>query len=315
MELSSLKESKEHFINHLKTNRKSSSTCSTYDYNLSRMIDYINDKYDDFNIKTAIFDYIDNINDEYKASTINNIRSSIRSFISFLYKRGYIDEDFSGDIEFIKLDTTPKTILEPQDIEKIYDFLINEVKEATGYKIYTKVRNLLLFYFLLHTGVRRHELVKLKWEDINFLTNTITLQGKGNKTRVIPLLPDLKQQLYTFKDIIEKLDNNGHNVKSEYIFRTEKKNKTTGLKDKPMTGKNVEIIVKDICNKAGVEKNVSPHILRHTFASYAIKNKINIPSLSDILGHSNNTITLNIYAHEISMEEKRKEMSKINFNI
>lgn len=316
MNIEELKKHKKQYMKKLESDRKSSLTIKSYGYHLDKMIEYIGDNYSgELDVKSVILDYVDNLSKEYKITTINAIRSAIRGFISFMKGRDYIKEDFGRDIELLKEDTTPKVILEPKEIERIFNVLISEFKKAEGYNVFFKSRNLALFTFLLYTGVRRSEAVKVKWNDIDFINNEINVIGKGNKTRVIPLLPDLKQQLYSYRDILEQMDGAGYNVKSEYLFRSEKKNKKTKEKDKPMTGKNVEIIIKDISHKAGIKKNITPHIIRHTFASYGIKNKMNLPSLSEILGHSNLSTTLNIYAHEISMEEKKREMKKVRFDI
>lgn len=316
MNIEELRSHKEQYMKKLESDRKSSLTIKSYGYHLDKMIEYIGDNYSgEFDVKSVILDYVDNLSKEYEITTINAIRSAIRGFISFMKSRDYIKEDFSGNIELLKEDTTSKEILEPVEIEKIFNILISELKEAEGYNVFFKSRNLTLFTFLLYTGVRRSEAVKVKWNDIDFINNEINIIGKGNKTRIIPLLPDLKQQLYSYRDVLEQMDRARYNVKSEYLFRSEKRNKKTKEKNIPMTGKNVEIIIKDVCNKAEIKKNITPHSIRHTFASYGIKNKMNLPSLSDILGHSNLSTTLNIYAHEISMEEKKREMEKIKFNI
>ena len=316
MNIEELKKHKKQYMKKLESDRKSSLTIKSYGYHLDKMIEYIGNNYSgELDVKSVILDYVDNLSKEYEITTINAIRSAIRGFISFMKGRDYIKEDFGRDIELLKEDTTPKVILEPKEIERIFNVLISEFKKAEGYNVFFKSRNLALFTFLLYTGVRRSEAVKVKWNDIDFINNEINVIGKGNKTRVIPLLPDLKQQLYSYRDILEQMDGAGYNVKSEYLFRSEKRNKKTKEKDMPMTGKNVEIIIKDISHKAGIKKNITPHIIRHTFASYGIKNKMNLPSLSEILGHSNLSTTLNIYAHEISMEEKKREMKKVRFDI
>lgn len=316
MNIEELKKHKKQYMKKLESDRKSSLTIKSYGYHLDKMIEYIGDNYSgELDVKSVILDYVDNLSKEYEITTINAIRSAIRGFISFMKGRDYIKEDFGGNIELLKEDTTPKVILEPKEIERIFNVLISEFKKAEGYNVFFKSRNLALFTFLLYTGVRRSEAVKVKWNDIDFINNEINVIGKGNKKRVIPLLPDLKQQLYSYRDILEQMDGAGYNVKSEYLFRSEKRNKKTKEKDMPMTGKNVEIIIKDISHKAGIKKNITPHIIRHTFASYGIKNKMNLPSLSEILGHSNLSTTLNIYAHEISMEEKKREMKKVRFDI
>ena len=79
-----------------------------------------------------------------------------------------------------------------------------------------------------------------------------------------------------------------------------------------MTANNIYRIIKDIIKRAGIEKNVGPHGLRHTFASIAIHNKIKPVTLAKILGHQTANITYQVYAHELSQEEKAEEMSKLD---
>ena len=316
MKIEDLKSYKEKYIKSLKSNRKSSLTVDAYSYNLDRMIRYIDDNLKSpFDFKVLVLAYIDSIDNNYEATTINTLRTPVRSFITFLCNRGYIKEDFGGNIGVLGIDSKPKEILEPSEIASIFNMLSSELKEAKGYSIYYKARNLLLFSFLLHSGVRRSELVKIKFKDVNFMNDEITVVGKGNKTRIVPLLPDLKQHIYSFRDVLEQLDMAGHNVKSEYIFRGEKINKETNIKDSPMSPRNVAVIIGDICKRANIEKEISPHSLRHTFASYGVKNKSSNVSMADALGHANLSTFLNIYAHEISMEEKKKEIGKIKFEL
>nr|WP_276536721.1 tyrosine-type recombinase/integrase [Tissierella carlieri] len=229
--------------------------------------------------------------------------------------REYISEDFGGNIGVLKEDKPPKEVLEPKEIETIFGILVSELKEATGYNVFFKARNLALFNYLLETGVRRGESVIVKWNDIDFINNQIRVVGKGNKTRIVPLRPDLKQQLYMYRDILEQLNDAGYNVKSEYLFRSEKRNKVTKEKDRPMTGRNVALIIKGLIKKAGIKKDISPHNLRHNFASYGVKNGASYVSIADTLGHATVSTFTNIYAHEISLEEKKKEIGKINFKL
>jgi len=314
MTIEELKKYKNQFIKYLSNNKRSYYTINSYSYHLEKMLKCIEDKYGvEIDIKVAILDYVDNISGSYKPTTINTMRSPIRGFLTYLKTRGYILEDFGGNIELLHEDSKTKEILEPNEIQDIFNVLASELRDSTGYNIYYKSRNLMLFTLLLYTGVRRNEAVKLKWSNIDFINNTINIFGKGNKTRVIPLISDLKQQLYSYRDTLEKMNEIGYNVKSDYIFRSEWRNKETKKKDRPMTGKNVEVIIKETCDKAGIDKSITPHSIRHTFASYGVKNNINLTTLSNILGHSNLSTTLNIYAHEISMEEKKREMEKIKY--
>lgn len=314
MTLEQFKDLVNKFIKRCESDRLSNNTARGYFSTLNGLSEYIDESYEgEFDIKDVVFDYIDNLNSEYSNSTINTKRSGIRSFVSFLYERGYIQEDFSPSIRSVKTIREPREILEPDEIKEVLNYLINELNNAEGYDVYYKARNLLLFNFMLYTGTRRAEVVMIKLSDIDFFNDSIKIYGKGNKIRVIPLVPVLKQHLYEFRDLLEKMDSLGYNVKGEYLFRSEWKNKKTKEKDRPMTPRNVLKIIKDTCSKVGIEKNITAHSLRHTFASYGLQNQMNIKALADILGHSNPSTTVNIYSHVINMEMKKQEMDKIKY--
>ena len=298
----------------LKSDRKSKNTILSYNTCLNDFLSFIKDTYEgEFELKDATMDYIDSLSGELKVGSINTKRSGIRSFISFLYERDYIKEDFSHYIKNLKNNRKQIDILEPEEIKLLINYLTDELKKAKGYNIYPKARNLTLIIFMLYTATRRGEVVNVKFSDIDFINNEIRILGKGNKERIVPLRQEVKDSLYNFRDIIEKLHNADYNVKSDYVFRSERVNPQTGLKDTPMTARNVLKIVKSSCKKAGIEKNITAHSLRHIFASYAIQSNVNLRALSDILGHSNTSTTLDIYSHVISNELKKQEMNKLEY--
>ncbi|WP_422486891.1 tyrosine-type recombinase/integrase [Gudongella sp. DL1XJH-153] len=309
-----LKEQVQKFRRNMEAERKSPNTVSTYNVALNGLLEYAAENTEgDFEFKELVFDYIDNLSADLKPSSINIKRSAIRSFVTFLKERGAIDEDFSSYIKSIRNNKKKKDILEPKEIKQLLNHLSNELKEASGYNVYHKARNLTMVVFMLYTATRRGEVVKVKFSDIDFINNEIKVLGKGDKERIIPLKAELKESLYNFRDIIEKLHIADYNVKSDYLFRSERVNPATQEKDSPMTPRNVLLIVKKACKKAGIEKNITAHSLRHIFASYAIQNNMNIRALSDILGHSSTSITLDIYSHIISNEIKQSEMGKLEY--
>lgn len=302
------------YIKKLESDRKSKNTIVSYNSCLNHFLGYVKETYEgEFDFKDATLNFIDSLGGELKVGSINTKRSCIRSFTSFLYERNHTKEDFSHYIKNLRNNTKETEILEPDEIKKLLNYLTDELKNAKGYSVYPKARNLTLVVFMLYTATRRGEVVSLKFSDIDFINNEIRVLGKGNKERIIPLRPEVKESLYNFRDIVEKLHNAGYNVKSDFVFRSERVNPDTGLKDSPMSARNVLKIVKNSCINTGIDKNITAHSLRHTFASYAIQGNINIRVLSDILGHSATSTTINIYAHVISNEIKKQEMAKLQY--
>lgn len=162
----------------------------------------------------------------------------------------------------------------------------------------------------LHTGLRLGELCALQWTDIDIHTMTLTVnrtvqrisvQGYMTKTilletepkseqskRIIPLSDELVQLLLQIK---------GNQL---YIFGGKK----------PLDPRTMQYRFKRILNKAGIE-NKNFHLLRHTFATNCVENKMDVKVLSEILGHSDVKITLNCYVHP-TIELKRKQMDTLS---
>ncbi len=318
MNIAKLENTIERFLRKLTSEKKSKHTILNYSSCLNSFLKYIRkNEYDlDFDFKQVVFDYIDDMDPDYSVNTLNTKRNILKSLIVYMSNRSYIDENFAGNIKLIrKHSQAKKHVLEPHEIQAMLDILEKDIEYASGYNLYHKVRNRFLFMMMIFTGMRRSEIVSLKWSDVNTRSNEITVLGKGSKERIIPLKKDIRYEYLDFKDLIEEFKSKGYNMDSSYIFRSEHKDKKSGEKNTHMHPKNVENIINSIVKRAGIEKKITPHNLRHNFASYALKSGMSIPSLSAILGHSSPDITMKIYAHEISMDERKKEMKKLDFGI
>lgn len=170
---------------------------------------------------------------------------------------------------------------------------INELKEIFKH---TKVgRNRLLLQFIYSTGVRVSEAVKMRVEELDFENATANVKsGKGNKDRVVVL----SQKWITF---IKKYLNR-KKIQSEFVFS--KKN------GKPLSTDTVERIIRHAAKDAGITKRVTPHVLRHSFATHLLDSGENIRKIQILLGHANLSTT-SIYTH-VSKEELRKVQSPLD---
>lgn len=156
-------------------------------------------------------------------------------------------------------------------------------------------RNRLLVMFLYSTGVRVSEAVKIKLQDIDFSAGMARVQGgKGNKDREIVLsqkwIGEMKKYL------------NRRKVKSEFLFA--KKN------GKSISTDTVERVMRHSAERAKITKRVTPHVLRHSFATHLLDNGENIRKIQILLGHAN-LATTSIYTH-VSKEELRKVQSPLD---
>ena len=148
----------------------------------------------------------------------------------------------------------------------------------------------LMLQLLYSAGIRVSELVNLKWTDLEFDQNIAWVRdGKGGKDRMIILAESIAKQLKRFKPV------------SDHIFSSN---------NKPITTRNVQKIIKLASKTAKIKKNVSPHTLRHSFATHLLDSGTDIRVIQELLGHSN-LQTTQIYTH-ISMEQKKRVVSPLD---
>ncbi|MEK6958122.1 MAG: site-specific tyrosine recombinase/integron integrase [archaeon] len=156
-------------------------------------------------------------------------------------------------------------------------------------------RNRLLLQFIYSSGVRVSEAVKMKGEDINFKERIGKVKsGKGAKDRIIILSKNWCRHAKKYVD--------RKKVKSPFLFS--KKN------GKPLTSDTVQRIVRRAAKRAGIQKHVTPHSLRHSFATHLLEAGENIRKIQELLGHSNLNTT-QIYTH-VSTEQLKKVESPLD---
>jgi len=322
-----LKEVIDLYINSLRSDRKSENTIKNYSGVLNRFVNFCNTKGIDIDFqdtkafKRAIESFkgsIDSYNKgkkseadqvKYIETSINAYRSCMRSFIKYLYKLHYIDENFGDDIESVKIDTgQKKEVLNYEELSLIKEMLDKDVQEAVKEEEFIKARNRFAFWLILTTGVREEEAVNIKWEHIDIAKgNRIYIdKGKGKKSRYVPIMPQFKGAIYDYQTIIRDLMARGYKIESEYVLSSYRKH------GKAMSTTNIYHIIKDIIVRSGIKKKITPHNLRHTFSSIAIDKKVKLPTLSKWLGHANPNVTAQVYIHELSEKESAEEMEKLN---
>ncbi|MDD2621270.1 MAG: tyrosine-type recombinase/integrase [Syntrophomonadaceae bacterium] len=203
-------------------------------------------------------------NNNNKATTINNRMKTFQSFWKFLCTEGYLATNITVGIEKLREQKMVIVTLDESEIKAMF--------KACNLKTFTGVRDLTMMKTLIDTGMRLQELTRVVMEDILFRENLIKVNGKGQKQRWIPLSPELKRV------IKEYLAVRGESL-TEALFIT--------LDQRPIDRRTVQDRLALLAKKAGVTKQSSPHIWRHTFAKYYILNGGDPFSLKKILGHSN----------------------------
>jgi len=259
-------------------------TVKSYGYNLSVYLEFINFK----NInglkitKEQIRSYLKYLDDlKYKNSTIAANLSTLRSFYAYLVNANIIESN------------PFKRISNPKIEKKLPNFL-NEVEIEDLLEYYTydnalSVRNRLMLELLYATGIRVSELVNIELKNIDMNEQVIKVLGKGNKERIVFFGDYAKELLnvYINKFRKELLMNNETN----YLFLNNRGNK--------ISVRSVEMILKKAIDHMAVKNKVTPHTIRHTFATHLLNNGADIKSVQELLGHESLSTT-QIYTHVTS---------------
>ncbi len=226
---------------------------------------------------------------EYKNSSISRNLSAIRSFYKYLVLKNKINNNIWTSINNPKSPKKLPNYLDEIDTEKMLNFT-----KINGYKenIFTN-RDKLIIEILYDTGCRCSELVSIKMDDINFSNKSIKIMGKGSKERIV-YYGDYAQEILDkyLEDRIIILNNQ----KSDYLL--------VGKDSICLTTRRIAQILSNIAFICGIKNKVTPHVIRHTFATHMLNHGSNIRGVQEILGHSSLSTT-QIYAH-VSNERLRK---------
>lgn len=247
----------------------------------------------------------------YSQNTIKTYSSILKNFIKFISKspkplnKQQFSDNFRSYIQFLKNDKNlspnyihlitivVKKFLSYNHIYFLEDFpipkkakslpkslnekevqnLINSVEwsenDSSSSK-HTKMRDKLILSVLYSTGLRVSELIEIKIQDIDFSERTIFIKGKGNKERIVLFDKDTKEEISAYLNFRVK--------KSEYLLVTNYGH--------PLSARYIQMMIKKYAEKAEIKKNVTPHVLRHSYATHLLKRGVDIRIIQQLLGHS-----------------------------
>ncbi len=221
----------------------------------------------------------------FKPRSIYRMIESIRQFYKFLIAENFIKTDPTIYLTAPKVPIILPDMLTNEEVTK----LLNSVSDNDKISI----RNRAMLELLYAKGLRVSELISLKFSNIDIEECFVKIFGKGNKERLVPF--GQKAQLYLKRYLrIRK------NTKSEFVFLTKL--------DKPISRIEFWRQLKQISIKAGIMKNITPHTLRHSFATHLLTGGADIRFVQEMLGHSSISTT-QIYTH-ISQERLKEQHKK-----
>lgn len=204
--------------------------------------------------------------------------SGIRAFFKFMRMEKYIDTDPTALIEFPYLGRTLPDVLSVEDIDAMIFAIDYNKKEA--------LRNEAIIETLYGSGLRVSELVNLRLSRIYLEEGYMRVEGKGNKQRLVPLSP---RAVELIGDYLEQRTLQPVKPGNEDILFLNRRGAA-------MTRVMVFYIIRDLAAAAGIDKTVSPHTLRHSFATHLLEGGANLRAIQEMLGHES-IATTEIYVH------------------
>ena len=221
-------------------------------------------------------------NKEYLSSTINRKISSMRCFLNFL-----------NDEDLIKVNPSEGTQLDKFITKRAPEYLsLEEIKQILNVcsgDNHIDIRDKAMVGLLYSSGLRVSELVSLKIINISDKKGWIRVEGKGSKQRFVPVHHQAWQDLEYYLAKSRPILKNKFTDDSLFV----------NARGKMMTRQGFWDVLKKLTQKSGVNKSVSPHMLRHTFATHLLQGGANLMTVKELLGHSNINTT-QIYTHLVN---------------
>ena len=222
--------------------------------------------------------------------TQSRILSGIHSFYRFLLYNHYIDSDPSELLQMPKMDKRIPVVLSVEEIDALTESI--DMSKAEGH------RNRAIIEMLYGSGLRVSELVNLKLSNIYKEEAYMLIEGKGSKQRLVPISPVALEQFgYWLQDRSKLTIQPGQ---EDYAFLNRRGHQ--------LTRAMIFTMLRELCAKAGIQKTISPHTLRHSFATHLLQNGADLRIIQQLLGHEDITTT-EIYTH-VSVADLRDAVLK-----
>lgn len=272
------------FKNYLNIERGlSTNSIKSYENDLNKFLNFLQiekNKYKPDEVTTDLIkEFIYDISKKLKSSSQSRIISGIRNFYDYLIFENIISNNPVDNIELPKIEKKLPNILSIEEIDRIINNINKEKPESE--------RNIAIIETLYGCGLRVSELINLKISNLFFSEDFIIVTGKGNKQRLVPISEVNKKSINCYI-----LNSRGKlKIKEEYkdtLFLNRRGSK--------LSREMIFTIIKKLVLESKINKKISPHSFRHSFATHLLENGADLKSIQQLLGHQSITTT-EIYMH------------------
>lgn len=257
-------------------------TIKAYRIDLTQFFSYVHSNEPE---KETIEQYITELHKKYKQKTIKRKIASIKAFYSYLEEEELVEQNPFRKIK-VKFKETiilPR-IIPREEIEQLLNYIYASISSLSGIQYKHTLRDASVIEVFFATGARVYEISNIRAENINLNSGLIRIMGKGRKERYIQISNT------AVLDILRKYyeENEPEIKKSGYFFINNRGNR--------YTEQSIRLMLKKYTLKAGIQRKITPHMFRHSFATYLIEEGVDVSCVQQILGHSS-IKTTQIYIH------------------
>lgn len=279
------------FIENLKSKQASANTLASYERDIIQFSNYFeNMSKKIFDLKKAdMLEYIEHLEENGKSnSTISRTVASIKAFYRYLLSKKLVEENIADKVSAPKVDRKEPIILTTSEVEVLLEQ--PDVSDLKGQRDKTMLE------VLYATGIRVTELISLKTDDVN-LSNSYIKVKKKNSERHIPIGSYATKCLHTYMNNIRPL-----------LIRTEaEKSLFINSNGQKMTRQGFWKILKQYKEQAKIQKELTPHTIRHSFAVHMLQNGAEIKTVQELLGHTDIASTM-MYTQMANLSTKDEYM-------
>lgn len=258
-------------------------TLKAYRIDLRQFLEYMQEN--DIRDKNKVEEYITELHKKYKPKTIRRKIASMKAYFNYLEEFEFIhDNPFRKiKVKFKESGILPR-IIPREEIEQLLNFIYAQ-EDKRSYKTYRYwLRDVAVIETFFATGARVYEISNIKADCVNLNTGLIKIMGKGKKERYIQIasadILDVLKNYYS--ENLEAIKQCG------YFFVSSRGSR--------YTEQSIRLMIKKYARLAGIERNITPHMFRHSFATYLIEEGVDVSCVQQILGHSS-IKTTQIYIH------------------